>query len=120
MAGAPMQVGCATAAARQRWGDGRVPVEQIVHSLLITLAAVPPLLVYLIAAGWLGAESAGVGVPIEIMLLFVGSLAGQGKISLVVAILCTTIGCLLFATLAYAIGRRAGTVAIARVGRLVG
>jgi membrane protein DedA with SNARE-associated domain len=95
-------------------------VEQIVHSLLVTLAAVPPLAVYLIAAGWLGAESAGIGLPIEIMLLFVGSLASQGKVSAIGAILATSLGCLLFAALAYAIGRRAGTVAITRVGRFVG
>ena len=95
-------------------------MEQIVHSVLLALAAVPAVAVYAICAGWLGLESAGVGVPIEIMLLFEGSLVAQQKVNLVLAILCTTLGCLLFAALAYTIGRRAGTVAVARVGRFVG
>ena len=99
---------------------GRVRVEQVVQSVLLTLGAVPAAAVYAICAGWLGLESAGIGVPIEIMLLFEGSLAAQQKVNLVIAILCTTLGCLLFAAVAYTIGRRAGTVAIARVGRFVG
>ena len=95
-------------------------MEQVVHTVLLALASVPAVAVYAICAGWLGLESAGIGVPIEIMLLFEGSLVAQQKVNLVIAILCTTLGCLLFAAVAYAIGRRAGTVAVARVGRFVG
>lgn len=95
-------------------------VEQIVHAVLLALAAVPAVAVYAICAGWLGLESAGIGVPIEIMLLFEGSLVAQQKVNLLIAIICTSLGCLLFAALAYFIGRRVGTVAIARVGRFVG
>ncbi|HEX6799593.1 MAG TPA: DedA family protein [Ktedonobacterales bacterium] len=95
-------------------------MEQVVHTVLLALASVPAVAVYAICAGWLGLESAGIGVPIEIMLLFEGSLVAQQKVNLVIAILCTTLGCLLFAAVAYVIGRRAGTVAIARVGRFVG
>ena len=95
-------------------------MEQIVSQVIGQLSIVPPLLVYVIAAVWVGVESAGIGVPIELMLLFEGSLVARGRISLPVAIVCTTLACLAFAGLAYAIGKRAGTQAIARVGRFVG
>ena len=95
-------------------------MEQIVTQVITFMGQVPPPLVYVIVAVWVGLESAGVGVPIELMLLFVGSLGAQGKTLLPLAVLCATIGCLAFASLAYEIGRRVGTRSIARVGRFVG
>jgi membrane protein DedA with SNARE-associated domain len=95
-------------------------VEQSVQAVLLALAAVPAIAIYAICAAWLGIESAGVGVPIEIILLFEGSLVAQQKVNLVLAIVCCSLGCLLFASIAYIIGRRAGAVAVARVGRYVG
>jgi membrane protein DedA with SNARE-associated domain len=95
-------------------------LENLVTHLLNILAQVPSPLVYLIAAVWVGFESAGIGVPIEPMMLFLGSLAAQGHVSLPLSILDLAIGCLAFSTLAYLIGMRGGTVAITRVGRYVG
>ncbi|WIG57593.1 MAG: hypothetical protein OJF49_000338 [Ktedonobacterales bacterium] len=95
-------------------------MEQLVTNLIHLLDTVPGVLVYLIAAIWLGLESAGIGVPIEIMLLFVGSLAEQGRVNLPLGLLTTTLGCLIFSSLAYLIGMRGGTPAITRIGRFVG
>jgi membrane protein DedA with SNARE-associated domain len=95
-------------------------LEQFVTQLLTILGQVPAPLVYLIAAVWVGLESSGVGVPIEPMMLFVGSLAAQGHVNLTLSVVDQGIGCLAFASLAYLIGMRGGTVAITRVGHYVG
>ncbi len=95
-------------------------MEQLVSQLIAIMSEVPVPLMYLIVAVWVGLESAGIGVPIELMLLFVGSLGAEGKTILPLAVFCATIGCLAFATVAYAIGRRVGTRSITRVGRFVG
>ncbi|MBF6590264.1 MAG: DedA family protein [Ktedonobacterales bacterium] len=95
-------------------------MQQVVTQLLSLLSQVPAPLVYLIAALWVGLESAGIGLPIEPMMLFVGSLAAQRTINLPLAILVLATGCLVFASLAYLIGMRAGTATIAQVGRFVG
>src|SRR5215469_18097267 len=97
-------------------------MTNLVNHLIQIMGSVPALLVYLISAVWMGLESAGIGVPIEPMMLFVGSLAAGAHphIVLPLAILAVTLGCVLFSLLAYKIGQRAGTTAIARVGRYVG
>lgn len=95
-------------------------VEQIVSQTFAIMGSVSPPLIYLIVAVWVGVESAGIGLPIEPMMLFAGSLATQGKINVALAVLCVSLGCLFFAAIAYIIGRREGTGAIARVGRYVG
>ncbi len=97
-------------------------MTNLVNQLIDILGTVPALLVYLIAAVWMGLESAGIGVPIEPMMLFVGSLTAglHPHIFLPLAILSVTLGCLAFSVIAYKIGERAGTKAISRVGRYVG
>src|SRR5215471_19425231 len=97
-------------------------MTNLVDHLIQILGSVPALLVYIIAAIWMGLESAGIGVPIEPMMLFVGSLAAgvHPHIFLPLAILATTLGCLAFSWFAYVIGQRAGTKAITRIGRYVG
>ncbi|MGO8949187.1 MAG: DedA family protein [Ktedonobacterales bacterium] len=97
-------------------------MTNLVNHLIQILGSVPAILVYLIAAVWMGLESAGIGVPIEPMMLFVGSLAAgmHPHISLPLAILSATVGCLVFSSLAYVIGERVGTTAIARAGRYAG
>jgi membrane protein DedA with SNARE-associated domain len=50
-------------------------MTNLVDHLIQILGSVPAFLVYVIAAVWMGLESAGIGVPIEPMMLFVGSLA---------------------------------------------
>ena len=95
-------------------------MQQLVSHTFAILGDIWPPLVYLIVAVWVGVESAGIGLPIEPMMLFAGSLATQGKISVVLTVLITSLGCLAFAGLAYVIGRREGTTAITRFGRFIG
>lgn len=95
-------------------------MEQLFTQAISVMSSVPSPLVYLIAALWVGVESAGIGVPIEPMMLFVGSLATHGSLDLILTIAVVTIGCFACSTLAYFIGRRAGTVAVSDVGRFVG
>ena len=92
-------------------------MQQLVSHTFAILGDIWPPLVYLIVAVWVGVESAGIGLPIEPMMLFAGSLATQGKISVVLTVLITSLGCLAFAGLAYVIGRREGTTAISSSAR---
>lgn len=100
-------------------------MEQLFSNLITFMSSVPLPLAFLIVAVWVGAESAGIGVPIEPMMLFAGSLAAQSKslspiIEAAIFIVCAALGCLLFASIAYEIGKRAGTATITKVGRFIG
>ncbi|HLZ23494.1 MAG TPA: DedA family protein [Ktedonobacterales bacterium] len=98
-------------------------MEQLFSNLISLMSSVPLPLVFLIVAVWVGAESAGIGVPIEPMMLFAGSLAAQSKnpiVEVAFFIVCTALGCLVFASIAYEIGKRVGTTAITKVGRFIG
>lgn len=95
---------------------------QFLTTMVQFLSAVPAPIAYALAAVWVGMESAGIGVPIEPMMLFIGSLSAQAGhgINFFVATGVVALGCLVFATIAYVIGRTLGTQAIARVGHFVG
>jgi membrane protein DedA with SNARE-associated domain len=97
-------------------------MEQFIQHILQVMETVPALVVYGIIAVWVGLESSGIGVPIEPLMLFAGSLTTQAGsvINLILVIVAASVGCLLFSSAAYYIGDRAGTPAIARVGRFVG
>jgi membrane protein DedA with SNARE-associated domain len=98
-------------------------MEQLFTNLVGVMRDVPSPVIYLVAAVWMGLESAGIGVPIEPLMLFLGSLStrvGGNIVNPVGAVAACTIGCVAFASLAYAIGRREGTGVIARRGRFVG
>jgi membrane protein DedA with SNARE-associated domain len=97
-------------------------VEQFIQHILGVMATVPAIAVYGIIAVWVGLESSGIGVPIEPLMLFAGSLTtqAQSSVNLAVAVVAATVGCLIFSTAAYFIGDRLGTAAIARAGRFVG
>ncbi|MGH2517876.1 MAG: DedA family protein, partial [Ktedonobacterales bacterium] len=98
-------------------------MEQLFTNLITLMSSIPLPLVFLIVAVWVGVESAGIGVPIEPMMLFAGSLAAQSRSPLVEAavfIVCAALGCLVFASIAYEIGKRVGTTAITKVGRFIG
>jgi membrane protein DedA with SNARE-associated domain len=95
-------------------------MDQLFSQAVALMSTVPSPLVYLIAALWVGVESAGIGVPIEPMMLFVGSLTAQGSLNLALAIAIVSLGCLACSSVAYIIGRRSGTAAVADVGRFVG
>ena len=97
-------------------------MEQFIQHVLQAMGAVPAAAVYGIIAVWVGLESSGVGVPIEPLMLFAGSLTAQtqASVNLMLAIAAATLGCLIFSAAAYLIGDRLGTQAITRVGRYVG
>jgi len=91
------------------------------QSFISSLAHVPSPLVDLFVFIWLAAESCGVPLPNELILLLAGSLAAQqanvpGAALLVII---ATAGSLLGATAAYQIGARGGRAAILRWGRIV-
>lgn len=102
--------------------EGVIRVEQFVQHLLAVMGTVPAAAVYGIIAVWVGLESSGIGVPIEPLMLFAGSLTTQQhtEVNLILAVVAASLGCLIFSAVAYMIGDRAGTAAIARVGRFVG
>ncbi len=97
-------------------------MEEFVQHILQVMGTVPAFVVYGIIALWVGLESSGIGVPIEPLMLFAGSLTTQAgsSINLILAVVAASVGCLLFSSAAYLIGDRLGTAAIARVGRYVG
>lgn len=97
-------------------------MEQFIQHILQMMGSVPAVAVYGIIAVWVGLESSGIGLPIEPLMLFAGSLATQPQsaVNLIVVILAASAGCLIFSSAAYLIGDRLGTGAIARVGRYVG
>lgn len=97
-------------------------MEQFIQHILQVMGTVPAFAVYGIIAVWVGLESSGIGLPIEPLMLFAGSLTtqGQSEVNLVLAVIAATTGCLIFSSVAYLIGDRLGTQAIARVGRFVG
>lgn len=97
-------------------------MEQFIQHILQVMGTVPAFVVYGIIAIWVGLESSGIGVPIEPLMLFAGSLTTQvgSDINLILAVVAAALGCLLFSSAAYLIGDRLGTAAIARIGRFVG
>lgn len=98
-------------------------MEHLASELITTLDGVPVALVYLVAALWVGIECVGIGLPVEPVMLFLGSLAAadnHGKVNAGLAILISALGCLLFGFISYALGRRYGAQAIARFGRFLG
>lgn len=85
------------------------------------LEHVPPPLINLFVFVWLAAESCGIPLPNELVLLLAGSLAAQrgDVVGAVTLVLCATAGSLVGATAAYYIGVRGGRAVILRWGRLV-
>lgn len=83
------------------------------------MAHIPPLAIYAFIVLWLAAESCGLPLPNELVLLFAGSLASQGIVSPVALVLVASISSVGGATIAYEIGRRGGRPAVLRVGRYI-
>jgi membrane protein DedA with SNARE-associated domain len=84
------------------------------------LATIPPAATYVFAFIWLAAESCGVPLPNELVLLLLGSLIEQRNhpVELALLALVATAGSLLGATIAYFIGARGGRAAVLRLGRI--
>lgn len=95
-------------------------MANLATQLIASMNGIPAVAIYLLAAAWVGLESAGIGVPIEPVMLFVGSLAAAGHVNVVVSILAMGVGCVAFGSAAYLIGRRFGAETITRFGRFVG
>lgn len=104
-------------------------MEQLANGLIAAMGGVPAGLIYVLVAAWVGLNSAGMNVPTEPVMLFVGSLATStentgavhsARINIWLAIFVTAIGSLLFGLLAFALGKRYGNAVIGRVGRFVG
>lgn len=97
-------------------------MEQFIQHILQMMGTVPAVVVYGIIAVWVGLESSGIGVPIEPLMLFAGSLTTQAQsdVNIMLAVIAASAGCLIFSSAAYLIGDQLGTAAIARVGRFVG
>lgn len=89
--------------------------------LVTTLAHIPSLAVYLFVFIWLAAESCGVPLPNELVLLLAGSLTAvaHAALSPPLLVVVATIGSLVGASAAYGIGLRGGRVAVLRLGRRI-
>ncbi len=91
----------------------------MVHALLHAVVSLPAAGVYGFTIAWLCAESAGLPLPDELVLLFLGFLAHRGTVSLPTLVLCAVGGAALGAAFSYTVGRRLGPVVLdrTRLGR---
>lgn len=89
--------------------------------LVAMLVQIPPIAVYLFVFAWLAAESCGLPLPNELVLLLAGSLASQHShpLSPVFLALFAVSGSLVGASAAYLIGLRGGRMAVLRLGRRI-
>ncbi|NNM97429.1 MAG: DedA family protein [Candidatus Dormibacteraeota bacterium] len=88
--------------------------------ILFQLTHLPPLGVYGFVLLWLAAESAGLPLPDEAVLLTLGFLAHRGTVSLVPLILCAVTGAAIGAAISYQIGYLLGRPVVARIASRVG
>lgn len=89
--------------------------------LVSTLTHIPPIAVYLFVFVWLAAESCGLPLPNELVLLLAGSLTvhHSQRLSPVLLVLFATAGSVIGASAAYTIGRRGGRGAVLRLGKRI-
>lgn len=93
---------------------------QLFDRFVSGVGTMPGFMVYGIAALWVGAENLGIPLPLELMLLFSGSLIALGQLN-VGLVLCTVmLAGVAFSALAYLIGRQAGASGVLRIGRYIG
>lgn len=69
---------------------------------------------------WLAAESVGVPLPDEAVLLTVGFLAHEGTVQLAPAIACAAAGAVIGSSISYTLGLRLGRPVVARIAARVG
>ena len=95
----------------------------MIAHLLQTLHHLPATDIYLFVFFWLAAESCGVPLPNELVLLLTGSLVGDHlgarSLSPLSLVLVATAGSLAGASIAYAIGSRGGRAAVTALGRRI-
>jgi membrane protein DedA with SNARE-associated domain len=92
------------------------------QSFIAGLAHVPTPIIDLFVFIWLAAESCGIPLPNELVLLLAGSIAAQraDPVGLIELAVVATLGSLVGATAAYIIGARGGRALIVRLGHYVG
>ena len=90
-----------------------------IQQFINTLSHIPPLAIYAFIVVWLAAESCGLPLPNELVLLAAGSLAGRGLVSPVLLVLVATVSSVIGASAAYEIGKRGGRPAVLRFGRYI-
>lgn len=88
--------------------------------ILFQLTHLPPLGVYAFVLLWLAAESVGLPLPDEAVLLTLGFLAHRGTVSLVPLVLCAVAGSAIGATISYQIGYALGRPVVARIASRMG
>ena len=76
--------------------------------------------IYAFLLFWLAAESVGVPLPDEAVLLTVGFLAHEGTIQLAPAMACAVAGAVIGASVSYTVGLRLGRPVVARIAARVG
>ncbi|HUY97432.1 MAG TPA: DedA family protein [Verrucomicrobiae bacterium] len=93
----------------------------VLHAVLHALVGLPAVGVYGFTFAWLAAESAGLPLPDELVLLFLGYLAHRGTVSLPVLIVCSLAGAAVGAAFSYSVGRWLGPVVLDRtaIGRRI-
>lgn len=94
----------------------------MIANIIAALGHIPAAAVYLFVFVWLAAESCGVPLPNEVVLLLAGSLAAQPSrgLSGLLLVIVATLGSLTGATAAYTIGVRGGRDVVIRLGSRFG
>ncbi|HUY24879.1 MAG TPA: DedA family protein [Candidatus Saccharimonadales bacterium] len=88
--------------------------------ILFELTHLPAVGIYGFLLFWLAAESVGVPLPDEAVLLTVGYLVHKGTVQLAPSIACATAGALIGASVSYTLGLRLGRPVVARLAARVG
>lgn len=88
--------------------------------ILFQLTHLPALGIYGFLLFWLAAESVGVPLPDEAVLLTVGFLAHKGTVQLAPAMACAAAGAVIGSSVSYTLGLRLGRPVVARIASRVG
>lgn len=97
-------------------------MNEAIQQFVNNLEHVPAIAVYAFIIAWLAAESCGIPLPNELVLLATGSIAAQrgSTLSPVLLVVLATAASVAGASAAYELGRRGGRPAVLRFGRLFG
>jgi membrane protein DedA with SNARE-associated domain len=91
-----------------------------VPHILFELTHLPAVGIYGFLLFWLAAESVGVPLPDEAVLLTVGYLVHKGTVQLAPSIVCAAAGAVIGASISYTLGLRLGRPVVARLAARVG
>lgn len=94
-------------------------MDHVALNFINAATSLPAALIYVVIILWLVAESCGVPIPNEAILLFSGFLISANHLNLVVAWAASIVGTTCGASLAWWIARRFGPAGVRKVGRYV-